>query len=237
MPELASSKLWRMSKTAEAYERVSSMIEFAELSPGTVLTESALMEASDSSRTPLREAVQRLVRERWLETGTGRGLRVPPISVDDQLARLEVRRSLEVLAVELACVRANAGQVAEVAEHVAALGAVADHTAYAHELRRSHELIRAIANNDYLADALAPLQGLSRRFWIATTVDRHEEIARVRALYVPTLEAVVRRDAGAARTTILDLHDHLFRSALDYAARRAEAGRVPPPSASVGPGR
>ena len=150
-----------MSKSAEAYARLAQMIETGELAPGALLTEAALMEATGSGRTPLREAVQRLVRDRWLLVGGGRGLRVPPISVDDQLERLEVRRSLEALAVGLACVRASEEQLAAVETHVRHLRAVEDHPSYVAAVGRSHELMRGIANNRYLADALVPLQGLS----------------------------------------------------------------------------
>lgn len=218
-----------MAKTA--YDRVSTMIEHGSLAPGMVLTEAALMAAADSGRTPLREAVQRLVRDRWLEAGSGRGLRVPPISLDDQLARLEVRRPLEVLAVELAAARADARRRDDVVEHVRALRSVPDHDAYVSALARSHELIRELADNTYLVDALVPLQGLCRRFWLATTVDRHAEVEIGRALYVPALEAVAAQDPAAAREALLRLHAHLADSALEWARRRVGHAGAEPPSA------
>lgn len=219
-----------MSKSDEAYARLARMIETGELEPGAVLTEAELMAAANSGRTPLREAVQRLVRDRWLLSGGGRGLQVPTISVDDQLERLEVRRSLEALAVGLACERAGRDQRDAVAAHVRHLREVADLSEYVAAVGRSHELLRALAGNRYLADALVPLQGLSRRFWLATTHDRPREVERGRGFYVPALEAVVRADADAARLGVLALHDFLADSALDHAARRAEQGRLDPPA-------
>ena len=91
-----------MNKSEEAYARLTQKIETGELPPGAILSEAALIDAAETGRTPLREAVQRLIRDHWLLAGGGRGLQVPPISVDDQLERLEVRRSLEALAVGLA---------------------------------------------------------------------------------------------------------------------------------------
>ncbi|MCT2008320.1 Transcriptional regulator, GntR family [Micrococcus lylae] len=219
-----------MSKSEEAYARLTQKIETGELPPGAVLTEAALMDAAGTGRTPLREAVQRLVRDHWLSAGGGRGLQVPAISVDDQLERLEVRRSLEVLAVDLACIRAGEEQLADVEAHVHHLRAVSDLPAYVAAVGRSHELLRTIANNRYLSDSLVPLQGLSRRFWLATTKGLSGEVERGRAFYVPALEAVTRRDPVGARAGVLALHDFLARSALDYAARRAAHGRTEPPS-------
>jgi len=219
-----------MNKSEEAYARLAQKIETGELAPGAVLTEAALMDAAETGRTPLREAVQRLVRDRWLLAGGGRGLQVPAISVDDQLERLEVRRSLEALAVGLACVRAGEEQLAAVGDHVRHLREVTDLPAYVAAVGRSHELLRGIANNRYLADALVPLQGLSRRFWLATTQGVPDEVERGRGYYVPALEAVSRRDAAGARAGVLALHDFLARSALDHAGRCAAHGRLEPPA-------
>lgn len=220
-----------MNKSEEAYARLTQKIETGELPPGATLSEAALIDAAETGRTPLREAVQRLIRDHWLLAGGGRGLQVPAISVDDQLERLEVRRSLEVLAVGLACARADEEQLAALAAHVRHLRTVEDLPAYVAAVGRSHELLRTIANNRYLADSLVPLQGLSRRFWLVTTRDQHDEVEVGRSLYAPALEAVVRRDAAGARVAILRLHEHLADSALDWARRRADEARVDPPAA------
>lgn len=218
-----------MSKAISTYHQLAEMIETGRLAPGDIVTEAALMEVTGAGRTPLREAVQALLRDRWLESAGSRGNKVPSISVDDQLSRLEVRRSLEVLAVGLACAREDAEQVAEITAHVAELGRVGDLESYVTAVARSHLLLRRIANNEYLADALAPLQGLSRRFWLATACGDEEEMQRGQHLYIPALQAVVDRDASAARSRILALHDFLAASAIDYARRRAETGKIEPP--------
>lgn len=218
-----------MSKARSTYIHLAEMIETGRLSPGEIVTEAALMEVTGAGRTPLREAVQALLRDRWLESAGSRGNKVPSISVDDQLSRLEVRRSLEVLAVGLACAREDAEQVAKVADHVAELERVTDLDSYVTAVARSHLLLRQIASNEYLADALAPLQGLSRRFWLATARGDQEEVQRGQGLYVPALQAVIDRDVQAARSGILALHDFLAASAIDYARRRVEIGRIEPP--------
>ncbi|MCT1602086.1 GntR family transcriptional regulator [Kocuria sp. p3-SID1433] len=214
------------------------MIETGALPAGAAVTEAALMESTGCGRTPLREAVQRLVQDRWLDLGPVRGLRVPVISVDDQLARLEVRRSLEALAVGLASTRASPEQVEELRAHAEALAAVSSTEGYVAGVARSHELIRRAAVNDYLADSLTPLQGLSRRFWLATTAQRPGEVERGRSFYVPCLRAMANRDAEAARGALLGLHDFLASSAIEHAASQVDAVRElsPPPPATWGAG-
>jgi DNA-binding GntR family transcriptional regulator len=75
--------------------------------------------------------------------------------------RSELRRVLEALAVRLACHRATETIRKQMAAMVDLLA------------KDTHELIVAGAANDYLADAMAPLQGLSRRFWFTHVVDHH----------------------------------------------------------------
>ena len=205
-----------MNKSEEAYARLMQKIETGELPPGAILSEADLIDVAETGRTPRREAVQRLIRDHWLLVGGGRGLQVPPISVDDQLERLEVRRSLEALAVGLACARADEEQLAAVAAHVRHLRTVEDLPAYVAAVGRSHELLRTIANNRYLADSLVPLQGLCRRFWLATTKGLPDEVERGRAFYVPALEAT--QSGKLALADVVELNP-----ALDVDGRTAKA--------------
>ena len=60
------------------------------------------MELTGLGRSPVRDALQRLAWERMVEIHPRRGVIVPPISVEVQLKLLELRRSVEELAVRMA---------------------------------------------------------------------------------------------------------------------------------------
>ncbi|MBO2458187.1 FCD domain-containing protein [Actinomadura sp. LCR2-06] len=90
--------------------------------------------------------------------------------------------------------------------------------AYAETVKDTHELIVAGAANDYLADAMAPLQGLSRRFWFAHVVDHQAEIATGSELHTQILRAFLDRDADAAETASHALNDYLVE--FSYATLR-----------------
>lgn len=214
-----------MTKANEAYRHLAEMIETGVLTPGEIVTEARLVELVGIGRTPMREAVHRLDRDHLVRLRGGRGIEIPSISVDDQIARLEVRRSMEVLAVGLACARATEDQLEDLRTHAEEIQAIQEIEPYVESVRRSHELLRTAANNEYLADALTPLQGLSRRFWLANITDPTSEVRQGKALYVPALQALVERDATGARQRTLQLNDHLMQSALAVAARRAGEGR------------
>src|SRR4029079_15673459 len=64
-----------------AYERLQDALQNAGLSPGDVLSEPRLSKALKISRTPLREALQKLANERVVHVIPGRALTVAAPSI------------------------------------------------------------------------------------------------------------------------------------------------------------
>lgn len=134
---------------------------------------------------------------------------------------LGLRRSLESLAVRLACQRAHAHKREAMTDMVGLLGtSTFQLKEYADTVKGTHDLVVAGAQNDYLADAMAPLQGLSRRFWFAHVVDEDADIKTGSALRVAIIRAVLERDADAAQAASLELNDYLVD--FSYASLRRD---------------
>jgi DNA-binding GntR family transcriptional regulator len=198
-------------KADHAYHDIEKMIVFGELEPGSLVSEGLLMEKTGLGRTPVREALQRLSRNRMVEIHPNRGVLIPPISVEAQLRMLELRRVLESLAVRLACERASERDRAGMDAMVDRLAAYQfDLRAYAETVRGTHDLIVTGAHNEYLADAMAPLQGLSRRFWITHVTDAETEIHAGASLHIAILRAILARDPGTAEKASHELNDYLL---------------------------
>lgn len=214
-----------VTKSEMAYQILTELIETGQLEAGAVLSEAQLMERVGVGRTPLREATQLLSRDRLLKLRPGSGVEIPTLTVDEQLARLEVRRSLEMLAVGLASERGTDEQLSKIEQHASHLESITNVTEYTAGVRKAHSLIWKAAHNEYLEDAMTPLQGLSRRFWLAHIVDEATEIQQGRDLYVAALRAVVAKDTDRARQSIRGLNDHLVHSALEAARRKARQGQ------------
>ena len=220
--------------SGEAYDKIEALIVFEELAPGSLVSEKKLMELTGLGRTPVREAIQSLARHRMLTVFPSKGILIPPIMVEDEFALLEVRRALEVTAVRLACVRQRP-------EHVAALerllkrldGEIPTLREYAGVVGEIHHLIAAASDNAYLADSIAPLQSLSRRFWRHHVQDVAREIEHGSALLRQIVEGVLARDADRATAASLALNDYL----IDFT--RAVASPPAPEGDDVlaGPGR
>ncbi|UKA56746.1 GntR family transcriptional regulator (plasmid) [Arthrobacter sp. UC242_113] len=218
-----------MTKADEAYLLLADMIETGRLEPGTFHTEVGLVEEVGLGRTPLREAVQRLDRDHLVRIRPGRGIEIPSNSVDEQLRRLEVRRAMEALAVALACERATSAQLAGIQALTEELDDIHELEDYARVVRETHGMLCQAAHNEYLADAMTPLQGLSRRFWLAHVVDGPEEVLSGKRLHLQMLRSILARDAEAAQQASLQLNDYLVRFALSVATRNARVGRLGAP--------
>ena len=197
-------------KAAQAYRDIERMVVFGEIAPGSLVSESFLMEETGLGRTPVREALQRLSRNRMVEIHPNKGVLIPSTSVEAQLRMLELRRVLESLAVRLACeraVREDRDGMEAMVERLEKGGF--DLKGYAETVRGTHDLIVRGAHNEYLADAMAPLQGLSRRFWFTHVTDVDTEIKAGANLHVAILKSILERDANAAEAAALELNDYL----------------------------
>ena len=90
------------------YSRVRALILSGELSPGESLRQEALAEGLGTSRTPLREALNRLASEGLIELRPHRSAVVAPFTQREIEADYEARRILEPAAARLAAERSSA---------------------------------------------------------------------------------------------------------------------------------
>jgi DNA-binding GntR family transcriptional regulator len=88
-----------------------------------------------------------------------------------------------------------------------------DYRAFGPLLRRSHGLIAAGADNPYLPVAMAPLQGLSRRFWFANLRDVAADLRDGADRHVDILRAIHAQDPDRAARASLALNDYLVEFA------------------------
>ena len=156
------------SLTDQAYERLEELIVTLELAPGSLLSEPDLSARLQIGRTPIREALQRLAREKLVVILPRRGMFVSDINVQNQLKLLELRREIERLLARLAARRASPQQrraldrVATAMEDAAASN---DDRAFMRADLKLNELITTSAQNVFAMQSMSLWHGLSRRFW------------------------------------------------------------------------
>ncbi|MBO6784692.1 MAG: GntR family transcriptional regulator, partial [Alphaproteobacteria bacterium] len=98
------------SQAEQAYERLEEMIVTMQIAPGASISESELCEQVGMGRTPVREALQRLARQRLINILPRRGMVVTEINAETQLYLLELRRELDGFMVRAAARRRSQEQ-------------------------------------------------------------------------------------------------------------------------------
>jgi DNA-binding GntR family transcriptional regulator len=215
-------------KAAQAYREIERLIVFQKVAPGSLISEAVLMEMTGFGRTPVREALQLLARNRMVEIHANKGVLIPPTSVEAQLRMLELRRVLEALSVRLACHRATDRDRDGMRAMVALLHSRGFNLHdYAETVKDTHHLIVGAAHNEYLADSMAPLQGLSRRFWFTHVVNEAVEIKTGAQLHSAILRTILDRDPLAAEQASHELNDYLVEFAYRSLRRDHDAAMGP----------
>ena len=138
----------------DAYSLILEAIDVGVYKPGDRLVESDLADRFGVSRTPVREALQRLETQSLLERD-GRSLIVASLDHNQMAELYVVRRELEGLAARLAARHATKEEVQVLREMVAADNAlVNDPPALARANRRFHQQIHLASHNRYLVQQL-----------------------------------------------------------------------------------
>lgn len=155
------------------YEQLREEIFTGELGPGSRLSVPALAERLEVSRSPVRDAVLRLIQERLAKEEPRRGAVVAMIDARALASIYEVREVLEGLAARLAVENAGRRLVEQLhgalAEHEAAVEN-ADLDAHAAADMRFHALLRGASANDEVVRLLDDIQTQVRLAMRTTTV-------------------------------------------------------------------
>jgi len=195
----------------EAHERLEEVIVELELLPGAPVSEAMLSARLGLGRTPIREALQRLIREHLVEALPHRGYRVSEIDLAQQLRVLEVRREIERLVVRQAARLANAAERDDSARLADAFDDAAwsgDWQLFRRANRRFIALCRDTARNEFSSGAMAAMRGLVRRFWVLNYRSAAEQPDIARS-YARTARQIARGDEARAAVEFDRLMDHV----------------------------
>ncbi|MGH8829706.1 MAG: GntR family transcriptional regulator [Polaromonas sp.] len=197
-----------------AYDAIERMISTLQLEPGAPVVEADLAERTQLGRTPVREALLRMVSIGLIVQQPRRGLLVSNIDLADHLDVIQTRRVLEGVIAACSARRANAIQRAAIvgcAEKMlkaAARGNLDAYMAADHALDKvNHEACR----NTSAVKSVEPLIVQCRRFWYAY---QHEgEIAEAARFHMELAQGIATGDEAAAVRGANQLMDYLERFA------------------------
>ena len=191
---------------------------------GDVLREEALQETLGMSRTPIREALQRLAREHFVTVIPRRGMFVSGIDVSELGLLFETRSVLEPYAARLAAARGTSEHWDAMEAALDGVGAASGNQDLMENDRQGHEIMWEAAGNRFLVDTLDMLYAQSDRLWhlyladvadMQHAVDEHAELMDV---------------LGPATAKAGDLMEEHIRPSTPRSARRD--GTAPSPLAA-----
>ena len=215
-PTAAGSRIARPVPLRESvYDAILDMIVSRELRPGRHLVENELAGRLGVSRQPVREALQRLENEGWVDLRPGHGAFVHAPTVGEAEQLLALRALLETESARLAAENAGPEDVErlrELCRHgVEALerGDVPEVvTTNAH----LHRTVTRATGNDVLVELAAQVDRRVR--WLHTPVARGRG-ARSWTEHASLIEAIAARDGDRAATLMREHLEHTRRSYLD----------------------
>ena len=202
-----------------AYRELEEQIVTLKIPPGAVVSEAALSKRTGFGRTPIREAIQRLARERLVVIMARRGIMVAEVNIQTQLRLLEVRRELERLLARCAARRAMAAERSRlngIADEMGRAATENDDRSFMRLDREFNLLVLDAARNEFATGAMTLMHGLSRRFWYI----HYKEVADLplaARLHADMARAVAEGDqdtAAAASDRLIDYIEAFTRATL-----------------------
>lgn len=188
------------SLAEQAYHEIKQRILSLELRPGQFLNELALCQLLGFGRTPVHQAVHRLMGEGLLEIIPRKGLLIRPDSMNEILELLEARWAVEPNIAALAAERVTPDQVKQLQTLLAESSKITDQRFRQRFMsvdRIFHATIAAAASNHILADVMRPLHERSARIW-HLQVWQADDLEVTQAEHEAVLDAIARGDKSNA---------------------------------------
>lgn len=212
----------------DAYQLILHAIDIGTYRPGDRLVESELADRFGVSRTPIREALQRLETQSLLSRD-GRSLIVASLDHNQMAELYMVRSELEGLAAKLAARHATDEEVRFLKEMVEEdKKRVGDPVALARTNRRFHRQVHLASHNRYLVQQL-DLVYRSMALMATTSLAAKGRSQVALAEHEAIVDAIARGDGESASTELKAHISRAFEARLRQDAE--EAARRDPPVA------
>lgn len=203
--------------TSLAVEKLRSAIATRKLDPENLYSAARLADSLGVSRTPVREALIVLERQRLVKFEKNHGVRVIWPTDDDIREVFELRLLLEVPATQLACDLLRSDDLEELDQTLElmrkdanvkrpARADVKREARFMTHDKRFHEIILSASGNDRLVEIVGDLRDQVRARFPGTSVLGRRGLPDIVAEHVTIRDALVRREPLVAARA---MHEHL----------------------------
>ena len=213
----------KRSNVDRIYTDLKNMASHFDIKPDEKLNEARMAAQLGTSRTPLREALNRLVSEGFLTFSKGRGFSCRSLNVDQILDLYQAREAVEGKIVELAIQRANLSELENIRD---TLSSSENHY---HEASDATDLVgidehfhMAIAELSQNAELIRILNNLNDRVRFVRTIDLEKRRVVTPQNHMDIINAMI---AGDVKGAVHSMQTHIVRSSEEAteAVRKAYA--------------
>jgi DNA-binding GntR family transcriptional regulator len=198
VPAEDQDKFKNTSRTDFVYEQLREAIRSKHYRSGDRVRESEVADWLGVSRTPVREAMNRLISEHLLVDSQARGIMVAELEQQQVRELYALRENLEGMAASLAAIHAAPDEIESLRDYLAQTKDHFDNPQAQHKLNQHlHEAIYDAARNRYLSQALRKLSD-SLDLLRGTTYQLAKRPERAYEEHREIIEAIARRDPAAA---------------------------------------
>lgn len=189
-----------------AYNEIKFRIITCRYRPGEVLSEALISLELKIGRTPIHQAIHRLVMDGLVSIMPRKGVMVRAVSIDEVMEIIGVRLVTECYCARLAADRADDTELQELEDIVETLDKITEKRNVEQMMlldRKFHDTLARAAKNAVLADVLRNLHERSLRFWFISLrdPDHHRNVlAQHRAI----VNALKSREPDAAEAAMRD---------------------------------
>jgi DNA-binding GntR family transcriptional regulator len=162
---MTTTKVSRQRLSNQVYDILKDMIADYRFSPGTRINVEQIAKEVGASRTPVWEAVHRLIQEGLLENIPNRGVFMVSLKPEKAIELYEVRNALEGLAVRLAAAHIDAKMLKKMRKSIeeqAKVVAEEDLVAYSQLDYDFHGFVYEASRNKTLQEMLQAVKGKMR---------------------------------------------------------------------------
>jgi DNA-binding GntR family transcriptional regulator len=196
----ATSAAAGSSLSERAYEQIRDQLVMLDIRPSEPINDDALASELGVGRTPVREALKRLERDRLVIAYPRRGTFATTVDIADLADISEIRRQLEPLAAARAArtaSRETRERLACLAREIAELDRAADPLSLLRKDVRVHTEIYRASGNPHLEDILVCQDAHATRIW-CLYLDRLPDVAGHIVEHTALLAAIVDGDHDLA---------------------------------------
>lgn len=222
-----------------AYQHIQQLIGNGRLQAGSGISELQLAQELGSSRTPIREAMNKLAAEGLLEQSPGGGMNVAQVQREHITELYELREALELYAVAKATrepmresererIQKTVDQIGVLEQDLRTSGAAILDAAQMQRFITAdlgfHALLVSLAHNSRLQKTISETRLLINVFSLKRQGHDASTLTSIRCFHQTILDAVINQDATAATNALAEhLHVSQRERLQEYDHSRREA--------------